>query len=183
MSSGVVLTADVKWISFHGSYDFGYLLKILTCQPLPDEEGPFFDLLHTYFPVLYDIKFLLRNVENLRYEWTSSLNRLAEQLNVRRVGQEHQAGSDSLVTCLTFFSLVESYFDNQIDDSKYAGVVYGLGAGANQSGDLGGQDWGGNMRRTPSPEASSDYRPVSKNIHVGSYDFPHAHIAGLPAVS
>ena len=35
MMIGVVLMENVKWLSFHSGYDFGYLLKILTCQNLP----------------------------------------------------------------------------------------------------------------------------------------------------
>ena len=31
ISSGCVLVDDVKWISFHSGYDFGYLMKLLTC--------------------------------------------------------------------------------------------------------------------------------------------------------
>jgi hypothetical protein len=54
--SGLVLSDDVRWISFHSSYDFGYLVKTLTCTELPMDEVAFMDLLHTYFPYIYDVK-------------------------------------------------------------------------------------------------------------------------------
>jgi len=39
MTSGLVLMDDVRWISFHSGYDFGYLLKVLTCSALPADEN------------------------------------------------------------------------------------------------------------------------------------------------
>ena len=54
--SGLVLTDDIKWISFHSGYDFGYLMKTLTCSDLPAEESSFMELLHLYFPCIYDVK-------------------------------------------------------------------------------------------------------------------------------
>jgi hypothetical protein len=56
ITSGLVLVDEVKWISFHSGYDFGYLLKLLTCTALPANEGDFFELLKLYFPFIYDIK-------------------------------------------------------------------------------------------------------------------------------
>lgn len=35
--SGLVLV-DTHFVSFHSPYDFGYLLKILTNQAMPEEE-------------------------------------------------------------------------------------------------------------------------------------------------
>lgn len=56
MMSGLILSDDVKWISFHSGYDFGYLLKTLSCEELPSEESAFLEQLYTYFPCIFDIK-------------------------------------------------------------------------------------------------------------------------------
>ncbi|KAF9364307.1 CCR4-NOT transcription complex subunit 7 [Mortierella sp. NVP85] len=124
ISSGFVLLDDVKWISFHGGYDFGYLLKILTCSPLPAQEDEFFDLLKTFFPCIYDIKFLMKSCKSLK----GGLQELANDLEVVRIGPQHQAGSDSLLTCSAFFKMRQIFFDDIIDDSKYLGYLYGLGS-------------------------------------------------------
>ncbi|KAH6781968.1 Polynucleotidyl transferase [Perilla frutescens var. hirtella] len=121
MSSGIVLNHAIYWVTFHSGYDFGYLLKLLTCQSLPDDHAAFSALINVYFPVVYDIKHLMKFCNSLH----GGLNKLAELLDVERVGVCHQAGSDSLLTCFTFMKLKESFFDGSLD--KYSGVLYGLG--------------------------------------------------------
>ncbi|XP_074579483.1 putative CCR4-associated factor 1 homolog 7 [Curcuma longa] len=121
MSSGVVLNDSVHWVTFHSGYDFGYLLKILTCQNLPDTQVGFFKHIKIYFPTLYDIKHLMKFCNSLH----GGLNKLAELLEVERVGICHQAGSDSLLTSCAFRKLKESFFNGSTE--KYAGVLYGLG--------------------------------------------------------
>lgn len=107
MTSGIVLNEEVKWISFHSGFDFGYLLKILTCAPLPTKEDDFFAMLQLFFPCIYDIKFLMDSCTNLH----GGLSKIAELLNVIRIGPQHQAGSDSLLTAATFFKLKETHFN------------------------------------------------------------------------
>jgi CCR4-NOT transcription complex subunit 7/8 len=122
--SGIVLNPDVRWIAFHSGYDFGYLLKILTSSPIPNKEAEFFELLHLYFPTVSDIKYMMKNVDRLK----GGLNTVAEDLQITRVGPAHQAGSDSLLTCFTYFKMMSLYFDNKFDDTKNVGIVYGMGA-------------------------------------------------------
>uniref|UniRef100_A0A5B7C6H1 poly(A)-specific ribonuclease n=1 Tax=Davidia involucrata TaxID=16924 RepID=A0A5B7C6H1_DAVIN len=121
MSSGIVLNDSVYWVTFHSGYDFGYLLKLLTCEDLPDTQAGFFSLINTYFPTIYDIKHLMKFCNSLH----GGLNKLAELLEVERVGVCHQAGSDSLLTSCTFWKLKDNFFSGSLE--KYAGVLYGLG--------------------------------------------------------
>ncbi|CAG5079127.1 Similar to CNOT7: CCR4-NOT transcription complex subunit 7 (Homo sapiens) [Cotesia congregata] len=123
MTSGIVLMDDIKWLSFHSGYDFGYLLKLLTDQNLPQEESEFFELLRIYFPTIYDVKYLMKSCKNLK----GGLQEVAEQLELQRVGPQHQAGSDSLLTGMVFFKMREMFFEDNIDDAKYCGHLYGLG--------------------------------------------------------
>jgi CCR4-NOT transcription complex subunit 7/8 len=122
--SGVVLNEDVRWITFHAGYDFGYLLKVLTAAPLPEDETEFFELLKLFFPTLYDIKYLMKFCNNLH----GGLNKLAETLDVERIGPQHQAGSDSLLTCATFLKLAETSFNGLGSMDAHLGVLYGLGS-------------------------------------------------------
>ncbi|KAK7048536.1 ribonuclease H-like domain-containing protein [Favolaschia claudopus] len=122
-TSGLVLNEDIKWLSFHSGYDFGYFIKLLTAASLPSTEEEFFDLFHTWFPVVYDIKYMMRASNNLK----GGLQQVADDLGVLRIGPSHQAGSDSLLTASTFFKMREIYFQDSLDDSEYCGKLYGLG--------------------------------------------------------
>ena len=51
-----MLCDDIKWVSFHSGYDFGYLLKLLTCKELPTTAEEFADELQLYFNGIYETK-------------------------------------------------------------------------------------------------------------------------------
>lgn len=147
MSSGLVLDDDVRWISFHGGYDFGYLLKLLTCSPLPAEESQFFDLLHKFFPRIYDVKYIMTTVDNGQFK--GGLNKLAEELEAERIGPMHQAGSDSLLTALVFFRVKSMHLTLPQDEDRVVGIIHGLGEGdpnrngLNSNGEVNGTIPGG----------------------------------------
>lgn len=119
ITSGLILFDDVRWISFHSGYDFGYMLKLVTNAPLPAQENEFFEVLHRWFPCVYDVKYLMRSCKSLK----GGLQDVADDLRVSRIGQQHQAGSDSLLTAFTFFKLRDRFFDGMIDDAKYLYVA------------------------------------------------------------
>jgi CCR4-NOT transcription complex subunit 7/8 len=100
-TSGLILNENIKWISFHGSYDFAYLLSLLSNLPLPQNESIFFQNLELYFPIFYDIKVMIQSMENFK----GGLNKLASELCIKREGFSHQAGSDALLTKDAFFKL------------------------------------------------------------------------------
>lgn len=131
MCSGVVLCDEVHWITFHSGYDFAYILKLLTCRPLPSEEEEFFAELMLYCPHVHDIKFLMKHCEHLK----GGLNGLARDLQVQRIGPEHQAGSDSLLTQATYFKLRSLFFEDVIDEAKFDNILFGLGKGCAKQSD------------------------------------------------
>ncbi|XP_052795376.1 CCR4-NOT transcription complex subunit 7-like [Mya arenaria] len=130
MTSGIVLSDQVYWLSFHSGYDFGYLLKVLTDSQLPEEEEEFFSMIKLYFHNIYDVKYLMKSCKNLK----GGLQEVAEQLEIERIGPQHQAGSDSLLTGAAFFKMREMFFEDNIDDGKYSGHLYGLGTSYVQNG-------------------------------------------------
>ncbi|GKT29671.1 CCR4-NOT transcription complex subunit 7/8/Pop2 like protein [Aduncisulcus paluster] len=101
--SGLAYSKDVAWVAFHSSYDFGYLVKLLTNHSLPVLESDFNRLLSICFPNIYDVKFIQRR--RTGNQWHGGLERLAKEFRIGRFGTAHQAGSDSLLTLECFWYL------------------------------------------------------------------------------
>ena len=124
-TSGLVLNPKINWISFHGSYDFAYLLYNLLDTPLPKSENEFTKLLGLYFPNHYDIKILVKEKNKLR----GSLNKLAQYLYVEREGKMHQAGSDSYVTIDVFWKLLSFRYISKEELKEKKNILFGISKG------------------------------------------------------
>ncbi|EDN06277.1 CCR4-NOT transcription complex subunit 7 [Histoplasma mississippiense (nom. inval.)] len=180
MTSGLVLMDDVHWISFHSGYDFGYLMKIMLCKPLPTDEQEFHKLLTIFFPSVYDIKYLMKHagrsqtvnkspltqsaaqiIANLGQK--SGLQDIADELGVKRVGIAHQAGSDSLVTGEIFWKMRQLVFNGSIDESKYSGQIWGL------NGQVASRPFQGTnqAQQTPNLNGATIYSNAAQTQHAG----------------
>ncbi|KAI0013631.1 ribonuclease H-like domain-containing protein [Xylariaceae sp. FL0662B] len=142
--SGFVCYDNVKWLSFHGGYDFGYLTKLLSDKKLANDESEFDKVMRKWFPTPYDVKHLMKYAVKLhnsgiltptdptsaeimqKFEQKSGLESIADALKIKRVGAAHQAGSDSLLTGRVFFQLRERIYNGEIADD-HVGKVWGLG--------------------------------------------------------
>ena len=130
---------------------------MLTNSNLPEGETEFFETLKVYFPNIYDVKYLMKSCKNLK----GGLQEVADMLEVERIGPQHQAGSDSLLTGRAFFKMTEIYFEDELDDSKvrtgvkisgelfdllslslfqYLGHLYGLGTNHSAPGNSAGSE-------------------------------------------
>ena len=124
--SGLVLNPKVKWISYQGSYDFAYLLKILRNEKFPENEKKFIENLKIYFPEFYDVKMLTKDNEEYFH---GGLSRLIYKLGIERKGINHQAGSDSIATIEAFHKLISDNSINKTKLNQYKNVLYGIGSG------------------------------------------------------
>ena len=75
-----MLCDNVKWVCFHGIFDFAYLLKMLTGEAkLPEDEYMFQDTMKLFFPDVIDIKTMAAPWSHLQ----GSLSKLCQELGVR----------------------------------------------------------------------------------------------------
>lgn len=147
ITSGLTMSDNVTWLSFHSGYDFAYLIKLMWNQSLPTDEDAWRHLLEIFFPSLYDVKFLLRNAQKLTSPTSatstssklaptasnllnelgqkSGLQDLADCLGCQRTGIAHQAGSDAWLTGLVFFAMKDKIFNGLVPD-EVNGEIWGL---------------------------------------------------------
>uniref|UniRef100_A0A7N0VLN0 poly(A)-specific ribonuclease n=1 Tax=Kalanchoe fedtschenkoi TaxID=63787 RepID=A0A7N0VLN0_KALFE len=72
----------VHWVTFHGAYDFGYLIKALTKSTLPDNLQDFLNLVQLYFGThVYDVKYMVKFVPQI----FGGLQEMAARMRICRV--------------------------------------------------------------------------------------------------
>mmetsp|Transcript_132424 Transcript_132424/g.342577 ORF Transcript_132424/g.342577 Transcript_132424/m.342577 type:complete len:391 (-) Transcript_132424:85-1257(-) len=85
--------ASPQWVTFSGWYDWGYMLKLLTGQPLPSNLYSYERLLDALCPSRQELRDHLPR---------GSLDGLLAAHGVERCGLAHTAGSDALATLELF---------------------------------------------------------------------------------
>ncbi|CAE6474697.1 unnamed protein product [Rhizoctonia solani] len=152
---------ELVHIWFPNILDIKYITRSIRAtkgglQEIADELG-----VGSLFPNILDIKYITRSIRATK----GGLQEIADELGVgssgdrqkyefnqqslgqvQRVGPLQQAGSDALLTSMTFFKMKEHYFPDQFDESKYSGQLYGLGPNYN-------------------PLASSPSAPTPAHVH------------------
>jgi len=80
-----------------------------------------------YFPVIYDLKYIIKDVPSLK---DVGLAKLSYEIGCSRIGPQHQAGSDSLLTLCCYYKMLEQpdlfghrQFQNCVN------VIFGIGIG------------------------------------------------------
>ncbi|RYR03927.1 hypothetical protein HN51_040755 [Arachis hypogaea] len=125
VASGLLFNKALTWVTFHGAYDIGYLVKILTWDVLPTLLEEFLELVKELFGGnTYDVKHVMRFYNAL----CGGLEKVADTLHINQIaGKCHQAESDSLLTCHTFHKIREIYFFANDDGFReYINVFFGL---------------------------------------------------------
>jgi CCR4-NOT transcription complex subunit 7/8 len=177
VTSGLILNEEIHWISFHGSYDFAYLLRLISGHGnLPENENSFLEHLELYFQNFYDIRVLLKNQDSFK----GSLNKIANDLEVIRVGTTHQAGSDSIVTAEVFFRLFKRAHLNGDHLKSSRNVLFGLGDGADDYETLSYMNFSTQNFTNSSPPLTTNQNQIppnmNKNINMNYANYGYSYL-------
>lgn len=199
-SSGLTFDEDVNWLSFHSGYDFGYLVKLLSNSPLPADDAEFRELVKTYFPKIWDIKFLLRHAQRTmapqgRLTQTatsilstlgqkSGLQDLADELGCQRVGSAHTGGSDAWLTGMVFWAMRNKIFEGRLPE-EMADQIYGLhGVGPPASAQTRDEYLQSQGQQTPQTNGAigfhSGHTPGVAHNAPSTPTTSHANVSGTP---
>uniref|UniRef100_A0ACD5V006 Uncharacterized protein n=1 Tax=Avena sativa TaxID=4498 RepID=A0ACD5V006_AVESA len=122
---------DAGVITFSGASDLAYLVKMMLGRgyKLPATPAAFESVVKAMIrKSLYDVKEMARRCPR-DVDLRGGLDRVAGKLDVpRAVGEAHQAGSDSLLTCQTFIKMKGRYFVGDQDLTTVTGIVAGITA-------------------------------------------------------
>ncbi|CAI0450621.1 unnamed protein product [Linum tenue] len=113
----------LTWVTFHGLYDLAHIVKVVGRRPIPDTAADFGEMLGKGFDAVVDVKYAARYLAG---GGEVGLQRLADELGVKRRGEAHTAGSDSLLTALVY-SKLKKKVKHVVGQDCYVDFLYGIG--------------------------------------------------------
>ncbi|EZG70666.1 CAF1 family ribonuclease [Gregarina niphandrodes] len=131
LTSELVTNEDIRWITYHGSYDLGFVYRALTTSQLPETRDEYIRNITEYFPYLYDVKTMLCSKFGHR-DLPGGLRSACDFLGLGSLpivvnpDASSRAGINSLLVSACFFNALGQFFDNKIDDAKFKGQLYGV---------------------------------------------------------
>ncbi|KAL5566706.1 hypothetical protein UlMin_029870 [Ulmus minor] len=111
-----------RWVSFHANYDLGYLLKLVRRMSMPSSVVEFARINGEIFGAIYDVKYMARYYSELYYS-EIGLAKMAKIFGIKRRGEAHHAGSDSLLTA-EIYSKMATFIGLEIN--SFEGYLYGI---------------------------------------------------------
>lgn len=132
------MNENLHWISYHGSFDYGYFYRLIKSSLLPDYQEDFQAEIKQYFPHNYDLKYIIGKKYDKEHDSFNDvqggLQRISENLGITRLGIAHQAGSDAWLTGMIFFRLKAMHFkmNDQEFDREYNNMIFGIGESKNE---------------------------------------------------
>lgn len=77
---------SLHWISYHGSFDYGYFYRLIKLGSLPEYQDQFLDEIWIYFPHNYDMKYMIGKKFEKDHDHYDSmqggLQRIADNLGI-----------------------------------------------------------------------------------------------------
>lgn len=111
-----------RWITFHGSYDIAYLMKLVEIRFMPASMAAFAITAQRLFGTVTDLKHMARYCNGL-LDGNLGLKKLAKLLDVNRIGTAHFGGSDSLLTASVYAKMKTMF---KLPEHLSEGFLYGL---------------------------------------------------------
>ncbi|AET40863.1 CCR4-NOT core DEDD family RNase subunit POP2 Ecym_7005 [Eremothecium cymbalariae DBVPG len=138
VDSGLLLSDEVTWVSFHAAYDFGFLINILTDTAMPNNKEDYEYWVQKFLPNFYDLNVISKSVQDLIQQRNQqlqqgqqySLESLADEVGIPRFPLFNTTGGQSLLALLTFTRLSKFPFfklpNGKTDLSQFKNSIYGI---------------------------------------------------------
>ncbi|AAS50890.2 ABR119Cp [Eremothecium gossypii ATCC 10895] len=135
VDSGLLLTDEVTWVSFHAAYDFGFLVNILTDASMPNNKEDYEFWVQKFLPSFYDLNVLSKAVHDLKGQRSipqpqHSLESLADELGIPRFPLFNTTGGQSLLALLAFVRLAKfpvfKLSNGSLDFAQFKNSIYGI---------------------------------------------------------